>query len=106
MTLIKYKLFMNMPWKYNYFSGFNVKKVNFHEECYLKFLHENIRIKYAGKLKKCRDEINNDNIKHAGSIFMINSWLDCITEKMQHILSSKILNEKEIYIVEKNITTI
>ena len=37
---------------------------------------------------------------------MINSWLDCITEKMQHILSSKILNEKEIYIVEKNITTI
>ena len=93
--------FINMALENNYFNGFNVKTVNFHEECYLKFLHENIKIKYAGKLKKCKDEIDNDTIKNAGSIFMINSWPQWISEEIPRILSSKILNEKEIYIVGK-----
>lgn len=91
--------FLNMALENNYFSGYDVRTLNFHEECYLLFLPDRIKAKYSDKFKKCNNKIDGNIIKYAETIFMVNSWPEWILEEIPFIISNEAFNEKKIYIV-------
>ena len=91
--------FLNMAVENNYLRDYNVKTFIFREECYLLFLPDDIKAKYSDKLKKCNNKIDSSIIKYAESIFMVNSWPEWIFEEMPFIISNKVFDKKQIYIV-------